>query len=90
MSVILLLSGPNLNLLGEREPEFYGTATLDDLVEMAREAAAKAGHDLEHVQSNHEGALHPRDPRRAWAMRGDRLQRRRVPRTTHTRSPTRS
>jgi 3-dehydroquinate dehydratase-2 len=57
MSVILLLSGPNLNLLGAREPEFYGTATLADLVEMAREAAAKAGHDLEHVQSNHEGAL---------------------------------
>ena len=57
MSVILLLSGPNLNLLGEREPEFYGTTTLDDLVEMAREAAAKSGHDLEHVQSNHEGAL---------------------------------
>jgi 3-dehydroquinate dehydratase-2 len=57
VATILLLSGPNLNLLGEREPEFYGTATLDDLVEMAREAAAKAGHDLEHLQSNHEGAL---------------------------------
>ena len=57
MATILLLSGPNLNLLGEREPEFYGTATLDDLVEMAREAAAKAGHDLEHLQSNHEGEI---------------------------------
>jgi 3-dehydroquinate dehydratase II len=57
MSIILLLSGPNLNLLGEREPEYYGTATLDDLVELARETATKAGHELEHVQSNHEGAL---------------------------------
>jgi 3-dehydroquinate dehydratase II len=57
MATILLLSGPNLNLLGEREPHFYGTATLDDLVGIAREAAAKLGHDLEHVQSNHEGVL---------------------------------
>jgi len=57
MATILLLSGPNLNLLGEREPHFYGTATLDDLVGIAREVAAKLGHDLEHVQSNHEGAL---------------------------------
>ena len=57
MATILLLSGPNLNLLGEREPHFYGTTTLDELVAMARETAAKLGHELEHVQSNHEGAL---------------------------------
>lgn len=57
MATILLLSGPNLNLLGEREPEHYGTATLDDLVGIARETAAKLGHDVEHVQSNHEGVL---------------------------------
>jgi 3-dehydroquinate dehydratase-2 len=57
MATILLLSGPNLNLLGEREPHFYGTATLDDLVGIARETAAKLGHEVEHVQSNHEGAL---------------------------------
>jgi 3-dehydroquinate dehydratase-2 len=57
MAVILLLSGPNLNLLGEREPEHYGTTTLDDLVAIASETAAKRGHDLEHVHSNHEGAL---------------------------------
>ena len=57
MTTILLLSGPNLNLLGEREPEHYGTTTLDELVALARETAAKLGHDLEHVQSNHEGVL---------------------------------
>jgi 3-dehydroquinate dehydratase-2 len=57
MATILLLSGPNLNLLGEREPEHYGTATLDDLVGIAGETAAKLGHEVEHVQSNHEGAL---------------------------------
>ena len=57
MATILLLSGPNLNLLGEREPHFYGTTTLDDLVAIARETAAKLGHEVEHLQSNHEGAL---------------------------------
>jgi 3-dehydroquinate dehydratase-2 len=54
---ILLLSGPNLNLLGEREPEVYGTETLDDHVNTARATAAGHGLDLEHVQSNHEGEL---------------------------------
>jgi 3-dehydroquinate dehydratase-2 len=57
MSVILLLSGPNLNLLGEREPDIYGTSTLADLVAVATTAARDKGHSLEHVQSNHEGAL---------------------------------
>jgi 3-dehydroquinate dehydratase-2 len=57
MSLILLLSGPNLNLLGEREPEIYGTATLADHVARATASAARHGHELEHVQSNHEGAL---------------------------------
>jgi len=57
MATILLLSGPNLNLLGEREPQHYGTTTLDELVALARETAAKLGHDVEHLQSNHEGAL---------------------------------
>jgi len=57
MATILLLSGPNLNLLGRREPEHYGTTTLDELVALARETAAKSGHDLEHLQSNHEGEL---------------------------------
>lgn len=55
--IVLLLSGPNLNLLGEREPEIYGTVTLDDLVAKARASADKHGLDLEHVQSNGEREL---------------------------------
>ncbi len=55
--LVLLLSGPNLNLLGDREPEIYGTETLEDHVATARAAAAERGLDLEHLQSNHEGAL---------------------------------
>lgn len=54
---VLLLSGPNLNLLGVREPEVYGTATLDHLVSVATEAAARHGLVVEHVQTNHEGQL---------------------------------
>jgi 3-dehydroquinate dehydratase-2 len=54
---VLLLSGPNLNLLGEREPEVYGKATLDDHVAAARHAAEAHGLLLEHLQSNHEGDL---------------------------------
>jgi 3-dehydroquinate dehydratase-2 len=57
MATILLLSGPNLNLLGEREPDVYGTTTLDELVAVARTHAKERGHALEHLQSNHEGAL---------------------------------
>jgi 3-dehydroquinate dehydratase-2 len=55
--IVLLLSGPNLNLLGEREPEVYGTATLDDHVAAARAVAEAHDLTLEHVQSNHEGVL---------------------------------
>jgi 3-dehydroquinate dehydratase-2 len=54
---LLLLSGPNLNLLGTRQPEIYGTATLEDHVGRARAAAEGRGFRLDHVQSNHEGAL---------------------------------
>lgn len=57
MAVILLLSGPNLNLLGTREPHIYGTDTLDDCVADARAAAGAHDYTVEHVQSNHEGDL---------------------------------
>jgi 3-dehydroquinate dehydratase-2 len=49
---ILLLSGPNLNLLGEREPEIYGRTTLEELVALARSEAGALDCDLEHLQSN--------------------------------------
>lgn len=55
--VILLLSGPNLNLLGERNPAVYGPATLADHVATAAATAAEAGFVIEHLQSNHEGVL---------------------------------
>lgn len=54
---ILLLSGPNLNLLGDRQPLVYGTDTLDDVVGIARAAAEARGLTLRHRQSNHEGDL---------------------------------
>jgi 3-dehydroquinate dehydratase-2 len=54
---IVLLSGPNLDLLGDREPEIYGTGTLADLVQVATTVAAGHGYELEHRQSNHEGDL---------------------------------
>ena len=54
---VLLLSGPNLNLLGDREPETYGTQTLEDHVAAATSAAEARGLALEHLQSNHEGDL---------------------------------
>jgi 3-dehydroquinate dehydratase-2 len=57
MTTILLLSGPNLNLLGDREPDIYGMDTLDDLVKEARATAEEHGLDLEHYQSNHEGEV---------------------------------
>lgn len=57
MTTILLISGPNLNLLGDREPEIYGSDTLDELVGEARAVAEADGHVVEHVQSNHEGEI---------------------------------
>ena len=57
MPTVLLLSGPNLNLLGIREPDIYGAATLDDHVATATAVASELGLELEHLQSNHEGAL---------------------------------
>ena len=54
---LLLVNGPNLNLLGTREPDVYGTSTLDDVVRIATDAAASRGFDVRDVQSNHEGVL---------------------------------
>ena len=54
---VLLVSGPNLDLLGEREPAIYGTETLADHVATAQHAAARHDLGLRHVQSNHEGEL---------------------------------
>lgn len=54
---LLLLHGPNLNLLGQREPEVYGTATLADIEELTARAAARYDMDVRCVQSNHEGGL---------------------------------
>lgn len=55
MATVLLIHGPNLNLLGQREPEIYGRAVLGDYVDRVREVAASHGLDVEPVQSNHEG-----------------------------------
>jgi 3-dehydroquinate dehydratase II len=55
--IVLLLSGPNLNLLGEREPAVYGFDHLDDHVRTASVAAEAHGLTVEHLQSNHEGQL---------------------------------
>ena len=55
--LIVLLSGPNLNLLGEREPAIYGPETLADHVATATGTATKLGFELEHFQTNHEGEL---------------------------------
>ena len=55
--LVVLLSGPNLDLLGEREPEIYGSARLAEHVAAAAEEATRCGLELEHHQSNHEGEL---------------------------------
>ena len=57
MAKILVLNGPNLNLLGTREPAVYGHATLADVERACREAAKAHGHEVDFRQSNHEGVL---------------------------------
>ena len=57
MTSVAVINGPNLNLLGTRKPEVYGSTTLADVEELCREQAGKLGLELVFRQSNHEGQL---------------------------------
>ena len=57
MPKVIVLNGPNLNLLGQREPAVYGAATLADVEALCRETGARLGVEVECLQSNHEGVL---------------------------------
>jgi 3-dehydroquinate dehydratase II len=57
MPSVLILNGPNLNLLGQRQPDVYGTTTLADIDQMCAAHAQRIGLDVEFLQSNHEGVM---------------------------------
>lgn len=57
MSKVLVIHGPNLNLLGKREPEVYGNVTLDEINQSITELAQEKQVELETIQSNHEGEI---------------------------------
>lgn len=57
MKRVLVLNGPNLNLLGEREPDLYGTHTLAEIIGGLERSARERGVEITHLQSNHEGVL---------------------------------
>lgn len=70
---VLLINGPNLNLLGKREPHIYGTTTLADVESQAQTQAQSLGITLQTFQSNHEGAIVDRIQEAAgWGPNGDR------------------
>ena len=54
---ILVINGPNLNMLGKRQPEIYGSSTLDDVVALCKETGERLGREVDAFQSNHEGAI---------------------------------
>ncbi len=56
-TAVFVLNGPNLNLLGKREPEVYGSRTLADIEEECRKAGSRLGFDIDFRQTNHEGIL---------------------------------
>ncbi len=73
MKTALILNGPNLNLLGTREPAVYGSATLADVEKLCEQACAAHGLKLDFRQSNHEGVLVD------WIARGRPRCKRRAP-----------
>ncbi|HEX5165035.1 MAG TPA: type II 3-dehydroquinate dehydratase [Thermomicrobiales bacterium] len=67
---VLVIHGPNLNLLGRRQPEIYGTTTLDEIDEALQQAADERGFQLVVLQSNYEGALIDQIQRYGWVASG--------------------
>ncbi|WP_336250202.1 type II 3-dehydroquinate dehydratase [Stomatohabitans albus] len=57
MTTIAVFNGPNLNMLGKRDPDYYGTETLHDVEQLCRDTAHEEGHDLVFMQTNHEGVF---------------------------------
>lgn len=57
MKKILLINGPNLNLLGKREEEIYGTVSFDEILLDLKDTAARSGNEIDYFQSNHEGEI---------------------------------
>lgn len=67
---ILVIHGPNLNLLGRRQPDIYGTTTLDEIDDALKQAADERGFEIVATQSNYEGALIDQIQRYGWVASG--------------------